>query len=130
MRIAVRNSCAEADSFRSAYVRSLFNCDTGANFTLDVDLPIENDDWQIGLVVGPSGSGKTSIGRLIWGDDALRPISSWPGDLPIIDAIKPGAQIGEVTTALTAVGLGSVRRGFVRIRYCPPGNDSGLILPG
>jgi hypothetical protein len=33
-----------------------------------VDIPIEDTDWQIGLIVGPSGSGKTTIGRRLFLD--------------------------------------------------------------
>ena len=30
-------------------------------------LPIEDDDWRIGLIVGPSGSGKTTIANQLFG---------------------------------------------------------------
>lgn len=63
MKITVRNTCRDHDSYRAARVKSLFNVESGADFSLDADLPIDDQDWQIGVVVGPSGSGKTSIGR-------------------------------------------------------------------
>jgi len=63
MRIEVHNRCSDFNSYRAARVKSLFNAETGANFDLIADLPIDANDWKIGLVVGPSGSGKTSMGR-------------------------------------------------------------------
>lgn len=104
MRIEIRNRCAEASSYRAARVQSLFNVESGNTFELDVELPIEDTDWQVGVVVGPSGSGKSSIGRAIGRIYAPQ----WPGDRPIVDAIAPEGQFDAVTGALSAVGLGSV----------------------
>ncbi len=108
MKIEVRNTCTDFDSYRSARVKSLFNVDTGANFNLVADLPVDDKDWSIGLIVGPSGSGKTSMGRSFWGGGAFADFENWPGDVPIVDAIAPGAPFDEVTASLAAVGLGSV----------------------
>ena len=108
MRVSVRNSCAHFTSYRAASIHSLFNCETGANFSLDADLDIDDGDWRIGVVVGPSGSGKTSIGRRIFGDEGAFWTPEWPSDKPIIDAIAPGGDLDTVTGALSAVGLGSV----------------------
>ena len=67
MKITVANRCSDFGSYRAARVKSLFNAETGANFDLEAELPIDDGDWQIGVVVGPSGSGKTSIGREVFG---------------------------------------------------------------
>ena len=107
MKIEVNHSCADFDSYRAARVKSLFNCESGAEFHLSAELPIDDDAWQVGVVVGPSGSGKTSIGARVFGPRALwRP--RWPKDAPIIDAIAPGDAFDMVPAALSAVGLGSV----------------------
>lgn len=109
MLISVRNSCSEFNSYRAARVKSLFNCESGANFAIDADLPIDGHDWKIGVVVGPSGSGKTSIGRMIWpGVGIYDGDAGWPADKPIVDAIAPSGGFDDVTGALSAVGLGSV----------------------
>lgn len=107
MNITIRHRCTDFTTYRSERVKSLFNVESGANFSLDADLPIEGSEWQIGVVVGPSGSGKSSIGAALWGGDALyRP--SWPANAPIIDAIAPEGRFDAVTAALASVGLGSV----------------------
>ena len=109
MEIKVRNRCSDFDSYRAARVTSLFNVDSGANFSIDATLPIEDKDWKIGVVVGPSGSGKTSIGRQIWPDVGIyNGDEGWHGDRPIIDDIAPNGNFDAVTGALSAVGLGSV----------------------
>ena len=109
MQIAVRNSCAEFDSYRAARVKSLFNCGSGADFSFDADLPMGDATWKIGVIVGPSGSGKTSLGRLLWpGVGIYNGDAGWPAGKPIVDAIAPAGSFDDVTGALAAVGLGSV----------------------
>ena len=108
MKISVRNSCSDFNSYRAARVKSLFNCDSGADFSIDADLP-EDENWKIGVIVGPSGSGKTSIGQQIWPDVGIYDGNlGWSKDKPIIDEILSGGSFDEVTNSLAAVGLGSV----------------------
>lgn len=108
MIVQVRNSCDDFTSYRAARVKSLFNAESGANFSLDAELDIDDGDWKIGLVVGPSGSGKTSMGRQIFGEEAFYEPRDWPVDAPIVDAISPDGDFDAVTGALAAVGLGTV----------------------
>ena len=107
MKVSVRNKCSDFKSYRAARVKSLFNVGSGADFSIDADLPIGEDGWRIGVIVGPSGSGKTSLGRKVFGDGAMYD-PSWPTDAPIVDAIAPGGDFDAVTGALASVGLGSV----------------------
>ncbi len=108
MKIEVRNSCSEFNSYRAARVKSLFNAESGAQFNLDANLDIDDKDWKLGVIVGPSGSGKSSIGRLIFGDEAFYEPNNWPSDKPIVDAISPDGDFDSVTGALATVRLGSV----------------------
>lgn len=108
MRIDIHNTCTDFNSYRAARVKSLFNAESGANFRLAAELPVDDADWSIGLIVGPSGSGKTSIGRTIWGGGAFASFDDWPHDAPIVDAILPGGSFDDVTAALASVGLGTV----------------------
>lgn len=108
MRIDVHNRCDDFNSYRAARVKSLFNAETGANFDLTAELPVDDSEWALGVIVGPSGSGKTSLGRQLWGEGAMASFDDWPGDKPIIDAIAPGGSFDDVTGALAGVGLGTV----------------------
>jgi len=98
MKIRVDNRCSDFDGYRAARVKSLFNAESGANFTLDAELPIEDCEWSIGVVVGPSGSGKTSMGQQVFGPDAVYE-PEWPAQQPIIEAITPDGDFNTVTAA-------------------------------
>lgn len=109
MIVKVRNKTPDVNTYRSARVKSLFNAESGASFSLDADLPLEGEEWQIGLIVGPSGSGKTSIGNAIFGGGKVVDLyAGWPEDLPIVEAIAPDGDFDAVTAALANVGLGDV----------------------
>jgi len=60
LKIDIKNKCPDYNSYRSARVKSLFNVESGCNFDLEADLPIDKKDWSIGLIVGPSGTGKNN----------------------------------------------------------------------
>jgi len=66
MRIEVKHRCSDFESYRAMRVKSLFNAENGCNWEHAAELPIEEMEWKIGLIVGPSGSGKTSLGSRIW----------------------------------------------------------------
>lgn len=108
MKIEINQYCSDFSSYRAARLKSLFNVESGCNFNLVADLPIDGDGWCLGLVVGPSGSGKTSIGRKIFGEQCFFDPDDWPADKPIIDAIAPESDFDAATTALSGVGLGDV----------------------
>lgn len=110
MRITKTVSSPVFDGYRSARVRSMFNVTeaTGSSHTVDVDLPIEGQDWKIGLVVGPSGTGKTTIGQELLGGGRLHQGFEWDPAKPIIEQIGVGQDFTAVTGALSAVGLGTV----------------------
>lgn len=110
MRIHTTVQSPVFKGYRAARVRSMFNVteDDGSSHTVDVDLPIEGEKWQIGLVVGPSGTGKTTIGRELLGGGKLHQGFEWDPEKPIIEQIGPGKDFGDVTGALSAVGLGTV----------------------
>jgi hypothetical protein len=108
MKVKVRNKCSDYSSYRAARVKSLFNAESGCNFSLDADLPIDDKDWGIGIIVGPSGSGKTSIGRNLFDCGVSNLSDGWMEDAPIIDSINPDGDLDSVTSALASVGLGDV----------------------
>ncbi|MDY3547375.1 hypothetical protein PG291_02005 [Riemerella anatipestifer] len=108
MKISIKHSCKDFKSFRAEKVKSLFNAESGHEWEHIAELPIEGDDWQIGLIVGPSGSGKTSIGKQIWDNGIINLSDGWRSDIPIVEDITPKKSMNEVTSALSAVGLGDV----------------------
>lgn len=71
-----------------------------------VDLPIEDKDWNIGLIVGPSGSGKSTIAHALFEDSLVKPWR-WPQDKSVVDSFPEGMSIKEITTLLGSVGFSS-----------------------
>jgi ABC-type ATPase with predicted acetyltransferase domain len=115
MLVHIDQSISMSESYAAARTMGLYNVgvEDGCRFRLDVDVPVEREDWQIGVVVGPSGSGKTSIAKAIeehgWKEWVVR----WPREKPIIEVLAskgedPEQAYAKATASLAAVGLGSV----------------------
>src|SRR5579872_6854802 len=66
----------------------------------EVALPIEERDWQIGLIVGPSGCGKSTLARELFGT-ALIDGFDWPADRSIVDAFPETMGIKDVVGLLS-----------------------------
>lgn len=109
MIIKVEHHCSDYNSYRAARVKSLFNAESGCNWNHIAEIPIEDKEWKIGLIVGPSGSGKSSIGKMIFGNSKMYDLyNGWDIDKPIIDCIALNDDFNKVTGSLAAVGLGDV----------------------
>jgi len=72
-----------------------------------IDLPLDEREWSVGLIVGPSGAGKSSVARECFGDAVVSGFE-WSGDHSIIDGFPAGCGIKEISGLLNAVGFGSV----------------------
>ncbi|HEV2946691.1 MAG TPA: ABC transporter ATP-binding protein [Gemmataceae bacterium] len=75
----------------------------------DVQLPLEEKPWNIGLIVGPSGSGKSTVARALFGTqlDLQGSLPAWPNDQSILDGFPPGMPIKDVVELLSSVGFSS-----------------------
>lgn len=71
-----------------------------------VELPIEGDDWKVGLIVGPSGSGKTQIARRVWGD-AVDSKLTW-GRRAVVDSFAAGLSMEQISGVCMAVGFNTI----------------------
>jgi ABC-type lipoprotein export system ATPase subunit/GNAT superfamily N-acetyltransferase len=71
-----------------------------------VNLPLEEKDWNIGLIVGPSGSGKSTIASELFGD-AIRSSFYWETGKAIVDSFPESSSIKDISFALSSVGFGS-----------------------
>ncbi len=68
------------------------------------DAPIEEQPWQIGLIVGPSGAGKSSVARHLFGD-AMIAGYDWHPRKSLVDSFPQNLSIRDVTAALSSVGF-------------------------
>lgn len=72
----------------------------------EVDLPIEEKPWNIGLIVGPSGSGKTTVLRELFADNIFEGFE-WEKDQSVLDAFPGGMSIKDIVKLLSSVGFSS-----------------------
>lgn len=108
MKAHIVNESAVVRSPRVMQVEGMFDVPVSEKNRLewDVDLPVEDQDWSIGLIVGPSGAGKSSIARNLFGDHMVDGFE-WPRDRSVLDAFPSSMSVKDVVGLLTAVGFGS-----------------------
>jgi ABC-type ATPase involved in cell division/GNAT superfamily N-acetyltransferase len=96
-------------SFRVEQVRGMFDVPEQASIRheWDVAIPVEDTEWQIGLIVGPSGSGKTTIGRRLFADALFHTGYQWPEAQAIVDGFPAHLDGRDITQALSSVGFSS-----------------------
>ena len=69
------------------------------------ELPIDNEPWQIGVIVGRSGTGKTSIAKTLFPEGYIK---AFPySNESILDDFPEGLQVNEITKTLCSVGFAS-----------------------
>jgi ABC-type dipeptide/oligopeptide/nickel transport system ATPase subunit len=95
-----------ADSFRAlSVVGSYTLSDVKLEKRFKGSLPIEDFDWQVGVIVGRSGSGKTSIAKQLFPEAYVRRFDY--ESKCILDDFPDGLATGEITRALCSVGFAS-----------------------
>lgn len=72
----------------------------------EASLPLEERDWQIGLIVGPSGCGKSTLARELFAGAMVEGFD-WPQDKSIVDAFPAAMGIKEIVGLLSSVGFSS-----------------------
>lgn len=100
--------CPVRPSFRVRQVAGMFDvpAEGRAQRRFTVEVPAEDEDWQIGAIVGPSGSGKTTIARAAFGPSCTDAARRWSRRQAVIDEFGE-APIKTITATLTAVGFSS-----------------------
>lgn len=107
VRVAVEVGCPLRSSFRVEQVAGMFDVPLAEKLSerFEVELPDDDEPWDIGLIVGPSGSGKTSVARNRFGASLCAP-GDWPRDRAVIDCFD-ALPIKQAIGLLTSVGFGS-----------------------
>jgi len=70
-----------------------------------VELPGEDEAWDVGLIVGPSGSGKSTVASRFYGEKLYRG-AEWPEDRAVIDCFGD-LPVRHAVELFTAVGFSS-----------------------
>ena len=68
-------------------------------------MPLEDFDWQVGVIVGRSGSGKTSIAKQLFSEAYIRGLNIQ--HKCVLDDFPEGLETGEITKTLCSVGFAS-----------------------
>jgi GNAT superfamily N-acetyltransferase len=108
VKTTVRVSTPLVRSARLAQVQGMFDVPPtpSSDLSWDVDLPVEQKPWNVGLVVGPSGCGKSTVARNLWPEEFNRTYQ-WPADRSLLDAFPPALGIKDIVQVLSSVGFSS-----------------------
>jgi len=95
-------------TFRSEKVAGLFDVPVNEKLKKewDINVPIENKDWQIGLIVGASGTGKTTMAKKIFGEEFYHKGYEWSKS-NLLDDFDASVSIKNITDSLSHVGFSS-----------------------
>ena len=106
MRVEFSVESRVSDSLRARQVSSMFDAPPQEKcrieWSLNVDL--ESEPWNVGLVVGPSGSGKSSFMRHLWGEPRTL---EWNG-LGVVDDFVKGTTLEQIAAVCQAVGFNTI----------------------
>lgn len=99
---------AISNSVRARQLRAMFDVPVEKKCTLQWqgELPIEQEDWNVGLIVGPSGSGKTTVARSTFGEN-FHPDMEWRA-ASVIDDFAAGSSMESISKACQAVGFNTI----------------------
>lgn len=94
-------------TFRSEKVRGIFdlNIEKKLTRTWNVNIPLDEKDWSIGLIVGASGSGKTQLANKIF-ESAMHNGFKWKKSC-LLDDFPENIEVNQITEVLTKVGFSS-----------------------
>ena len=94
-------------SFRTEKVKGMFDVDMDeVSKEFNVNIPIENKDWNVGLIVGASGTGKTTIAKNVLKDFKLFQGYEW-SNKAVVDDFPEHLSAKDITEALSKVGFSS-----------------------
>ena len=77
-----------------------------SSLSWEVELPLSDREWNVGLIVGPSGCGKSTIARELFANELVGGFE-WPTDRAIVDSFPAEMGIKDITTLLNSVGFSS-----------------------
>ncbi len=105
-------------SFRTKKIEGMFDFapDKKNKIEWDVDIPIEEREWSVGLIIGASGSGKTTLAKNLFKESLVGDFE-YDREKSFIDSFQSGIDVESIVRTLTSVGFSSVPSWFVPY-YC------------
>lgn len=94
-------------TFRSQKVAGMFDVPVTDKMRRewDINMPLEEKPWKVGLIVGASGSGKTTVARRVFGD-RVHERFEW-GSKCFLDDFAKDLSVTLITETLSKVGFSS-----------------------
>ena len=94
-------------SFRTEKIVGMFDVPISQKLRKewDVNIPIEDKPWQIGLIVGASGSGKTTLAKQLF-PNKMHSGFTW-GETSLLDDFPATCVAQDITLTLSQVGFSS-----------------------
>lgn len=112
-------------TFRTEKVAGMFDVPIQEKLvkSWEVDMPIEEGNWNVGLICGPSGCGKTTLAKRVFGDEAYHRGFAWTPDKSLLDDFSSDLSVKEITDALSHVGFSSPPAWMVPFRNLSNGQQ-------
>ncbi|MFN4259766.1 MAG: GNAT family N-acetyltransferase [Gemmataceae bacterium] len=108
MRITVETPIEQTP--RVAQIQGMFDLppEKFSRLSWDVELPLDQQSWSIGLIVGPSGCGKSTLARQLW-PEVVGLVESlcWHPGQSVVDDFPAALSIKTIAELLSAVGFSS-----------------------
>jgi ABC-type lipoprotein export system ATPase subunit len=105
--IVVEVDCSQ--SSRAKQVSCMFDAPPSIKLSRNwkANLPIDERDWQVGLIVGPSGAGKSIVARELFGSEKTDKTHNWI-EKSIIDDFDKKYSVKEISQVCSAVGFNTI----------------------
>lgn len=106
MKINIKLEHEVGRSIRIQQLEAMFSVPAKEKLAVSItgDIPIENRDWNIGLIVGPSGSGKTVTLNKVFGEPT--PLAWTHGS--VVDDFDSAFSMGDIATVCQSVGFNTI----------------------
>jgi len=108
MKTTIKVSSEVVQSPRVLQVSGIFDVPATerSELTWDVELPIEDRPWHIGLIVGPSGCGKSTIAKNFWPEQVAQTFA-WDPKRSLLDSFPAELGVKDLVAILSSVGFSS-----------------------
>lgn len=102
-------SSTPSRSIRARQIEAMFDVPATTTQTLEWhgNVPLDDKEWNVGLIVGPSGCGKSTIARHLFANQLHTMTHQWSG-ASVIDDFPNDLSIDKVADICQAVGFNTI----------------------
>jgi ABC-type lipoprotein export system ATPase subunit len=106
VNVSVRVSTPVSRSMRARQLSAMFDVPPHDESEREWhgSVPLEERNWNVGLIVGPSGAGKSTLGRDLFGAET---VPSW-GGASVIDDFREDITMEQISATCQAVGFNTI----------------------